>query len=136
MYLLVTLIEQNFKQILRADLKLWERTIFRPKLAHGPFLLKDFFRKTINNACCNHSCLSICKKSESDVNLIMRYWRLKNTEIWEVENIFGHKLRTKFLPNMWFWQNVKGKTDERQPLLYRTFPNTAEGIISIYGQNE
>ena len=39
-----------------------------------------FFRKPIRKPCCVHSCLSRCKRSKSDVNSLMRYWQLQNTE--------------------------------------------------------
>ena len=61
---------------------------------------KNFFKKSINNPCSFHPFLSTCKKSIEDVNLLMRYWRLRNTEIWLLESIFGYKLRTMFFPGM------------------------------------
>ena len=39
------------------------------------------FRKPVNEPCFFHSCLSICQKSKSDIHLLVKYWRLKNTEI-------------------------------------------------------
>ena len=100
MYLLAPFIIQNLKKILRVDSKLWGLAIFRSKMA--------LFRKHINKICHVHSCLSTCNKSESDVNPLTRYWRLKNTEIWLVESIFGHNLRIIFFPHMRFLQNAKG----------------------------
>ena len=47
---------------------------------------ESFFRKTVNKNCSFHSCLSACQKSKSDINLLVKYWRLKNTEMslaWE-----------------------------------------------------
>ena len=156
MYLLIHFIVQNFKKILRLDPNLWACTIFRPKMAHlpyvrfqknhwynfhvplgyfhcaklkkkyplsqfkvmrmcyfwaqnGPFAQKGkFFRKPISKTGCNHSCLSTCKKSESDVYPWTRYGRLKKTKIWLAKSIFGHNLRTRFFPHMWFLQNAKG----------------------------
>ena len=75
-YLLAPFIVQSFKKILTADPELWGCTIFGPKMAHLP--KREFFHKT---HCSFHSCLSTCQKSESDINLLMKYWRLKNTEI-------------------------------------------------------
>ena len=50
---------------------------------------ENFFRKSVNKPCCSfHSCLSTCQKSKSDINLIMKYWRLKNTEISLVKSHF------------------------------------------------
>ena len=40
-----------------------------------------FFRKPVNEPCSSHSCLSPCEKSKSDINLLVKYWRLKSTEI-------------------------------------------------------
>ena len=42
---------------------------------------ENFFRKPVNEPCSFHSCLSTCQKSKSDINLFVKYWRLKNTEI-------------------------------------------------------
>ena len=42
---------------------------------------ENFFRKPVNEPCFFHSCLSTCWKSQSDINLLVKYWRLKNTEI-------------------------------------------------------
>ena len=47
----------------------------------GPICPNNFFRKPINKPCFFHSCLSTCQKSNSDINLLMKCWRLKNTEI-------------------------------------------------------
>ena len=50
---------------------------------NGPFpQMRIFFRKPVNEPCFFHSCLSTCQKSKSDINLLMKYWRLKNTEYW------------------------------------------------------
>ena len=74
MYLLVPFIVQNLKKVLKTDPKLWGRAIFR-------LLNEIFFRKVISKPCRRvHLCLSTCKKLESDVNPLMRYRLLKNTE--------------------------------------------------------
>ena len=74
MYLLVPFIVQNLKKVLKTDPKLWGRAIFR-------LLNEIFFRKAISKPCRRvHLCLSTCKKLESDVNPLMRYRLLKNTE--------------------------------------------------------
>ena len=75
-YLLAPFIVQSFKKILTADPELWGCAIFGPKMAHLP--KREFFHTT---HCSFHSCLSTCQKSESDINLLMKYWRLENTEI-------------------------------------------------------
>ena len=43
--------------------------------------MRIFFRKTVNEPCFFHSRQSTCQKSKSDINLLLKYWRLKNTEI-------------------------------------------------------
>ena len=68
----------RFKKILTADPELWGCAIFGPKIAHLPKW--EFFRKPVNKPCFFHSCLSTCQKSKSDINLLVKYWRLKNTE--------------------------------------------------------
>ena len=74
MYLLVPFIVQNLKKVLKTDPELWGRAIFR-------LLNEIFFRKAISKPCRRvHLCLSTCKKLESDVNPLMRYRLLKNTE--------------------------------------------------------
>ena len=50
--------------------------------------MRIFFRKPINEPCFFHSCLSTCQKSKSNINLLVKYWRLKNTEISLAESHF------------------------------------------------
>ena len=40
----------------------------------------NFFRKSVNEPCSFHSYLLTCQKSKWDINLLVKYWRLKNTE--------------------------------------------------------
>ena len=42
---------------------------------------ENFFRKHVKEPCFFHLCLSTCHKSKSDINLLVKYWQLKNTEI-------------------------------------------------------
>ena len=42
---------------------------------------ENSFRKPVNKPCSFHSCLSISQKSKSDINVLRKYWQLKNTEI-------------------------------------------------------
>ena len=49
---------------------------------------KNFFRKPVNQPCFFYSCLSTCQKSKSEINLIVKYWWLKNTEISLAESHF------------------------------------------------
>ena len=78
-YLLVPFIVQNFKTIIKADTELWGCTIFGSKMAHLPKQF-FFFRKPVNKPCFFHSSLSLCQKSRSDINLLKKYWWLKNAE--------------------------------------------------------
>ena len=56
---------------------------------NGPFShMITFFRKPVNEPCFFHSCLSTCKKSKSDINVSVKYWRLKNTKIPLAESHF------------------------------------------------
>ena len=49
---------------------------------NGPFpQMRIFFRKPVNEPCFFHSCLSRCQKSKTCINLLVKYWQLKNTEI-------------------------------------------------------
>ena len=82
-YLFTPSIVPNFKKILMADLELWGCTIFGTKLADLPKweFFFFFFRKPVNKPCSFHSCPSTRQKSKSDINLLLRYWGLKNTEI-------------------------------------------------------
>ena len=56
---------------------------------NDPFLqIRIFFRKPVKEPCFFHSCLSKCQKSKSDINLLVKYWQLKNTEISLAESHF------------------------------------------------
>ena len=46
-----------------------------------PIYPNDIFFAKLNKPWSFHSCLSTSQKSKSDFNLLMKYWRLKNTEI-------------------------------------------------------
>ena len=76
-YLLVPFIVQNFKKILPADPELWGCAIF--------FF---FSEKTVHNSFFFQTCLSTCQKSKSDIHPLVKYWRLKNTEIWLAQSHF------------------------------------------------
>ena len=54
----------------------------------GLFQMRIFFRKRVYEPCFFHSCLSISQKSKSDINLLVKYWQLKNTEITSAESHF------------------------------------------------
>ena len=85
--LLAPFIGQNSKKILPADPELWGCTICGPKMGH--FLKWEFFfRKPANEPCFFHSCLSTCQKWKSYINLLVKYWLLKNTAISLAESHF------------------------------------------------
>ena len=78
-YLLATFIVQNVKKIIPVDPVMRMRNFWAQ---NGPLLqMRIFFRKPVNVPCFFHSCLSRCQKSKSDINLLVKCWRLKNTEI-------------------------------------------------------
>ena len=135
MYLSVPFILQNFyKKNVRVDLELWGCARFLgPKqpicpeqkltmksyngsrimaMHHfwtqsGPFTSNNFFfRKPVNHPYVFYSCLSTWQKSKSDINLLVKYWWLKNTEISLAESHFCLYLRTRFFPSMQFSQDV------------------------------
>ena len=57
-----------------------------------PISPKDnFFRKPSNEPYFFHSCLSTCQISDSYINLLVKYWQIKNTE---KEYIFGSTIET------------------------------------------
>ena len=92
-YLLAPFIVQNFKKILTADPELWWCTIFGPIYPN-----ENFSRKSVNKPCFFHSCLSTRQKSKSDINLLMKYWQLKNTEISLAKSHFWLKLENQIFP--------------------------------------
>ena len=50
--------------------------------------------------------ISTCQKSKSDINLLVKYWRLKNTKISLAESHLWIYLRTRSFSRMQFSQNV------------------------------
>ena len=57
---------------------------------NGPFpQMRIFFRKFVNDPCFPHSRLSTCQTSKPDINLLVKYWWLKNTEISLAESHFS-----------------------------------------------
>ena len=64
-YLLALFIVQNLKKFLQ-QIQSYE---------DAPFLGPNW------SICPKQSCLSTCQKSKLDINLLVKYWRLKNTEI-------------------------------------------------------
>ena len=78
-YLLAPFIVQNLKKVLPVNPELWGCAIFGSKMTHLPKW--ELFQKTCSQALFLYSCLSTCQKSKSDINQLVKYWWLKNTEI-------------------------------------------------------
>ena len=70
-YLLALFITENLKKFLQQIQSYEDVQFFGPKWSISPN--KNFFRKPINEPCFFHSCLSTCQKSESDINLLVKY---------------------------------------------------------------
>ena len=78
-YLLALFIVQNLKKFFQRIQSYEDVQFLGPKWPISPN--ENFFRKPVNEPCFFHSCLSTCQKSKSDINLLVKYWQLKNTEI-------------------------------------------------------
>ena len=76
-YLLAIFIVQNLKKLFQ-QIQSYDAHFLGPKWPISQN--ENFFRKPVNEPCFFHSCLSTCQKSKSDINLLVTYWRLKNTE--------------------------------------------------------
>ena len=77
-HLLDPFIVQNFKKILPVD----------PDPLWPISQMRILFRKLVNEPCFFHSWLSTFQKSKSNIYLLVKYWRLKNTEISLTEKNF------------------------------------------------
>ena len=75
-YRLALFIVQNFKKNLEQSYE--DAQFLGPK---WPTQNENFFRKPVNEPSLFHPCLSTCQKLKLDINLLVIYWRLKNTEI-------------------------------------------------------
>ena len=78
-YLLALFTEQNFKKLFQQIQSYEDVQFLDPKRPISPNEI--FFRKLVNESCFFHSCQSTSQKSNSDINLLVKYWLLKNTEI-------------------------------------------------------
>ena len=86
---------------------------------------ENFFRKPVNEPCFFHSCLSTCQKSKSDINLLVKYWWLKNTEISLAESHFGYNLRTRFFTSIQFSQILMNHKNFH----FTQIPDKTKGVI-------
>ena len=88
MYILAPFIMQNFKKILPADPKLRRCAIFGSKMAHFPQMW--FFSENLLMSLVSfiHAYLHAKNQSQIDINLLVKYWKLKNSEISFAESHF------------------------------------------------
>ena len=93
-WLLPVFIVQNFKKFLQWIQSYEDAQFWAPKWPICPN--DNFFRKTVNEPCFFHSCLSRCQKSKSDINLLVKYWRLRILKSQWPKAIFGYNLRIRF----------------------------------------
>ena len=85
-YLLALFDVQDLKKNIQRIQSYEDAQFLGPKWPISPN--ENFFRKPVNEPCFFYSCLSTCQKSKSDINLLVKYWRLKNTEISLAESHF------------------------------------------------
>ena len=78
----------KFKKILPADPELWGCTIFGTKMVH--FSKWEFFSENLPMSLVSfiHAYLHTKNQSQIDIHLLVKYWRLKNTEISLTESHF------------------------------------------------
>ena len=88
-YLLALFIVQNLKKFLQRIQSYEDAQFLGPKWPISPN--DNFFRKPSNEPYFFHSCLSTCQISDSYINLLVKYWQIKNTE---KEYIFGSTIET------------------------------------------
>ena len=89
---------------------------------------ENLFRKPANEPCFFHSCLSTCQKSKSDINLLVKYWWFKNTEIstWELDFSQACSFRRMLLDHKYFdFTQIFRKT--------KFFPDAEFFHTTIYG---
>ena len=77
-YLSILPLCPNFKKFFQQIWSYEDAQFLGPKWPIFPN--ETFFRKPVNEPCSCHSCLSTSQKSKSDINLLVKYWWLKNTE--------------------------------------------------------
>ena len=87
-YLLASFIAQNFKKNSSSGSRIMRMHNFWNQ--NDPFpQMRIFLGKPVHEPCFFHSCLSsTCQKLKSNINLLVKYWWLKNTEISLAESNF------------------------------------------------
>ena len=75
---------------------------------NGPFPQMIIFSENLLTSLVSiiHAYLHAKNQSQILIYLLMKYWRLKNTEISLAKSVFDYNLRTRFFPSMQFSQNV------------------------------
>ena len=76
-YLLAAFIVQNFQKFFPTDPEFWGWAIFGSKMAH--FSNENFFSENLLMSLA--SFIHAYLHAKSDIYLVVKYWRLKNTEI-------------------------------------------------------
>ena len=102
-YLLAPFIVKILKKFFQQILSYENLQFLGPKWHTSPN--NNFFRKPVNEPSFFHSYLSTCQKLKSDIDLLVKYWWLKNIEISLVKSHFWN-LKTIFFLGMQFLQNV------------------------------
>ena len=79
---------ENFIKFLQQSQSYEDAPFLDPKWSH--LSLRKFFRKPVDKPSSYHSCLPTFQNLKSDINLLMKYWRLKNTKLflvitWEID---------------------------------------------------
>ena len=109
-YLLALFIVQNLKKYSYRKCSYDDSLFFSPKWStcHKQFFFSELLISFVSiyqplslcKSFKNSSCLSTCKKSKPDINLLVKYWWLKDTEISLTESHFDYNIRTRFFPSM------------------------------------
>ena len=78
-HLLAPFTAENFQKFFLRIQSYEDAQFLGPKWPVSPN--ENFFRKSVNESCFFHSYLSTCQKSKPDINILVKHWWLKNTEI-------------------------------------------------------
>ena len=94
----------KFKRHLTMDPELWRCTIFGAKVVHLPQI--KLFSGNLLMSLVSFIHAYLHAKNQSGINLLVKYWWFKNTEISLAESHFCFYWRTRFFPSMQFSQDV------------------------------
>ena len=95
-YLLALFILKNLKKFLQQIQSYEDAAFLGPKWPICPN--DNSSGNPVNKSCSFHLCLCTCQKSMSDINLLMKYWQLKNTEISLAKSHFLLKPEDQIFP--------------------------------------